>query len=68
MVSPAGRTDIFGDGKQVADRNLFGVLGGGSREEWTISEDEMGGKCSMYVRDGTRMKFLVRKLKERVYF
>ena len=22
-------------------------------EEWSISEDEMGGKCSMYVRDGT---------------
>jgi hypothetical protein len=28
----------------------------------------MGGKCSMYVRDGTRIKFLVRKLQERVYF
>jgi len=28
----------------------------------------MGGKCSMYVRDGTRIKFQVRKLKERVYF
>jgi hypothetical protein len=37
-------------------------------EDWSISEDEMGGKCSTYVRDGTRIKFLVGKLKERVYF
>jgi hypothetical protein len=22
-------------------------------EEWRISEGKMGGKCSMYVRDGT---------------
>lgn len=22
-------------------------------EDWSITEDEMGGKCSMYVRDGT---------------
>jgi hypothetical protein len=28
----------------------------------------MGGKCSMYVRVGTLVKFLVRKLKESAYF
>ena len=38
------------------------------QEDGSISEEEMGGKCSMYVRDGTRIKFLVRKLKERIYF
>jgi hypothetical protein len=37
-------------------------------KDWSISEDEMGGECSMYVGDGTRIKFLVGKLMERVYF